>query len=272
MKIILVTTDFSQAALNAVTYAVDMALLTDAGIVLLYVAPLPLSYSEMPLLVGLEDEMRNMEKQMNALKEEVKQETNGKISVEGEVGMGIFFSELKQVCERIKPYIVVMGSQGKTAAEHLLFGSHAVHAMKTLTWPVITVPSGTNFAVKKVALACDLEELPGTTQIIMIKQFVTDFKATLDIVNTGSSVKFNPDVVFESTVLEEHLKPVKPVYHFIKDEQKTDEAVMNFAGSINIDLLIVLPRYHNLLDRLMHKSHTKELILHSHIPVLAIHM
>jgi len=272
MKTILVTTDFSPVARNAVKYAADMALLLDAGILLLHVAQLPLSYSEMPLLVGLEDEMRNMEKQMDALTEEVKLDTNGKIPVEGEVAMGAFFSELKQVCERVKPYMVVMGSQGKTATEHLLFGSHAVHAMKQLAWPVITVPPGANFAaVKKIAVACDLEQLPGAPQVTMIKQVVTDLGSTLDIINTGDPNKFDPDVVFESAALEEQLKPIKPVYHFI-EEAHTDEAIMTFAGSINIDLLIVLPKHHNLLDRLLHKSHTKELVLRSHIPVLAIHM
>ncbi|MBK8610684.1 MAG: universal stress protein [Chitinophagaceae bacterium] len=61
----------------------------------------------------------------------------------------VFFHELKEVCERVKPYTVVMGSQGKTAAEHILFGSHATHAIKDLEWPVITVPPNAKYTTIK---------------------------------------------------------------------------------------------------------------------------
>jgi len=33
----------------------------------------------------------------------------------------------------------------------------------------------------------------------------------------------------------------------------------------------VLPKRHGLLDKLIHKSHTKQLVLHSHVPVMAFH-
>ncbi|MBK8520712.1 MAG: universal stress protein [Chitinophagaceae bacterium] len=38
-----------------------------------------------------------------------------------------------------------------------------------------------------------------------------------------------------------------------------------------IDLLVVMPHRHNLLSGLFHKSHTKQLVLHSHVPVMSIH-
>jgi len=46
---------------------------------------------------------------------------------------------------------------------------------------------------------------------------------------------------------------------------------MDFEEKNKIDLLIVLPRRHNLLGSIFHKSHTKQLVLHSHVPVMALH-
>ncbi|MBK8610671.1 MAG: universal stress protein [Chitinophagaceae bacterium] len=112
MKTILVTTDFSAAAGNAVTYAADLALSINAKLLILSVAELPVSYSDVPIVLGLEDVMRNTENDIKKLKEDVQAKTNGKIEIETEVGMGGFFHELKEVCERVKPYTVVMGSQG----------------------------------------------------------------------------------------------------------------------------------------------------------------
>ncbi len=271
MKTILVTTDFSPAANNAVHYAADMALSINAGLLLLNVVQSPVGYSDLPIVINLEDMMRSAERDIQHLKEELKLRTKDKINIDAEVGLGTFFSELKNVCERVKPCAVVMGSQGKTAAEHLLFGAHAVHAVKHLTWPVITVPSGGTFsAVKKIGLASDLTQVVETTPIDEIKMLVNDFNAELHILNTGKSEVFDADIVFESGLMQEMTMALKPKFHFINNDD-TDAGIMDFVDKNNIDLLIVLPRRHNLIESLFHKSHTKKLVLHSHVPVMALH-
>lgn len=271
MKTILATTDFSPAAHNAVKYAVDLALSINANLLLMHVVQSPVSYSEIPLLISLEDLMRSTEKNINNLKEEFSLITEERIKIETEVGMGFFFSELKNVCERVKPYAVVMGSQGKTAAEHIMFGSHATHAIKDLEWPVITVPVNAVYsAIKKIGLASDLTNVVATTPIDEIIMLVNDFNAELHILNTGKKEVFNSDVVFESGLMQEMTMALKPKFHFITNDN-TDEGIIDFADKNNIDLLIVLPRRHNFLGKLIHKSHSKKLVLHSHVPVMALH-
>ena len=271
MKKILVATDFSLAAGNAITYAADMALSVNAQLTLLYVVQTPIGFSDMPLVMGLEDIMRSAETDMQQLKEELLLRTAGKIIIETEVGMGGFFEELKTVSERIKPYAVVMGSQGKTAAEHILFGSHAVYTVKHLAWPVITVPPNAAFtAVKKIGLASDLTKVVKTTPFAEIKMLVHDFNAELHILNIGKKEVFDADIVFESGLMQEMTLALKPTFHFI-DNENTDEGIMDFAEKNQIDLLIVLPHHHNLLTGIFHKSHTKQLVLHSHVPVISIH-
>ncbi|MFZ1452481.1 MAG: universal stress protein [Ferruginibacter sp.] len=271
MKKILVATDFSKVAGNAVNYAADMALSIDAQLVLLHVVQTPIGFSDLPIVMGLEDMMRNAENDIQNLKEEVTLKTNGKINIETEVGMGGFFEELKMVCKRVNPYAVVMGSQGKTAAEHLMFGSHAVHTVKHLAWPVITVPPEAGFtAVKKIALASDLTEVVETTPFAEIKTLVHDFNAELHILNIGKKEIFDADIVFESGLMQEMTLALKPTFHFI-DHDNTDEGIMDFAEKNQIDLLVVMPHRHNLLSGMFHKSHTKQLVLHSHVPVMSIH-
>lgn len=271
MKTILVATDFSPAALNAANYAADMALAINADILLLHVYQIPVVYLEVPVIVNEELIMQEAEKEIIKIKNQLNHKTKGKLNMETDVSVGIFFTELKTVCERIKPYTVVMGSQGSTAAESLFFGSHAVYAMKHLMWPVITVPPGATFSsVKKIGLACDFDKVVDTTPVDEIKMLVNDFNAELHVLNTGKKEVFNPGIVFESGVLEEMLEPVKPHYHFISN-QNTDEGIINFTEKNDIDLLVVLPKRHGLLNKLTHKSHTKQLVLHSHVPVMSLH-
>jgi hypothetical protein len=164
-----------------------------------------------------------------------------------------------------------MGSQGTTAAEHLFFGSNTVHAMKHLAWPLITVPDGLIFSsIKKIGIACDFEKVADTIPVDEIKMLVHDFNAELHILNTGSKKEFKPGLVSESRSLQEMLGVLRPNFHFITNEN-TDLGIIDFAEKNHIDLLIVFPKRHSLLDRMMHKSHTKQLVLHCYVPVMALH-
>jgi nucleotide-binding universal stress UspA family protein len=186
--------------------------------------------------------------------------------------MGGFFMELKTVCDLIKPYVVVMGSQGTTATERLLFGSHAVHAMQHLMWPLITVPPGVVFSsIRNIGMACDFHKVVDTTPVDEIKLLVNDFHAKLHVLNTGKETVFDPNVVFESGMLQELLEDLKPEYHFITSKN-IDEGILDFAEKNHIDLLVILPKRHGLLEKMIRTSHTKQMVLHSHVPLMALHL
>ncbi|MCW3092015.1 MAG: universal stress protein [Ferruginibacter sp.] len=271
MKTILVATDFSPAAGNAANYAADMALGCNAILCLLHVYQMPVMFSEVPLPVTVDEMREDAIKQLTTIKESLLQRTAGKLYIEIMVRMGTFFSELKTVCDTIKPYNVVMGSQGTTAAERLVFGSHTVYAMKHLMWPLTTVPPGVTFSsVKKIGLACDFDKAIERIPFDEIKILVDDFKAELHVLNTGKEGEFNTEIVGDSRLLRQKLAPVIPHYEFIANRD-TDEGIIDFAEKNHIDLLIVLPKGHALTEKIMHKSHTRQLALHSPVPVMALH-
>jgi nucleotide-binding universal stress UspA family protein len=258
MKTIIATTDFSPAAENAASYATDMAVSMCADLLLLHIWKLPISYGEMPTPITADDIMEDAKKNMDALEKQLINKSKRKITISTKIRMGDFFYELEKICDAVKPDVVVMGS-------------HTVHAMKNLHWPLITVPPGAAFsAIKKIGLACDFNKVAETMPVAEIKSLVKDFNAGLHILNTGKKETFDPDIVFQSGVLQEMITDLKPNYHFITHEDE-DEGIMEFAEKNKIDLLIVLPKRHSLFDKLIHKSHTKNLVLHSHVPVMALH-
>jgi nucleotide-binding universal stress UspA family protein len=271
MKKILMATDFSSAAFNGANYAADMAAEINTGLVLLHVYQPPASYSELPSVIVDQDFIEHAEASIKELKGHLILRANGEIDVETRVITGGFYEELVRACKSIDPYAVIIGTQGKTAAETILFGSHAVHAMKHLQWPLIAVPPKARYrGVKRVGLACDLVNVAATIPAIEVKKLVQDFNAELHILNTGKNSEFSPEVVFESGLLQEMFIGIKPNYHFITSSD-VDEGIIDFAGKNHIDLLIVVPKRHGLIDKLLHKSHTRQLVLHSHVPVMALH-
>lgn len=271
MKKIIAATDFSTDAENAVNYAADMALSINAGLVLLNVCQLPLSFGDVPVAVYIDDLIKEAEEDIANLKEAVSKRTDGRLSIETVVKTGLFYDELEDVCEESMPYAVVTGSQGKTATQRLFFGSHAVYAMQHLKWPMIAVPLNAKYSlVKNIGFACDFDGVIETTPVDEIKMLVKDFNAKLHILNTGKEDVFDPEVVFQSGMLQEMLAVLNPKYHFITNEN-VEDGILHFADKNNIDLLIVLPKKRSLMDKLVHRSHTKQLVLHSHVPVMALH-
>ena len=271
MKTIVVATDFSPVALNAARYATEMAMSINAEILLLHVCQLPVTYGEAPAVINEGDMIQDAEKDLYQLSQQLSIKTNNKITISTEVSWGLFLHELKNVCERVNPYAVIMGCQGTTAADHLLQGSHAVQAVKHLSWPVITVPPGAGFStIKKIALACDFNRVADTIPLDEIKILVHDFNATLYVLNTGNQISFDSGIMDEFAVLKKMLTGLDPVYEFIAGEN-IDEGILDYAEKNNIGLLLVLPKRRNLLDNIFHKSHTKNMVLHSHVPVMVLH-
>ncbi len=271
MKTIIVPVDFSSVALNAARYAADMAIELGAAIKLVHVYQVPVIYVDAPVPLNQTATEDRAKKDIEEAKEALLLYTGNKVNVEVETIMGVFFEELEKICKTIHPYLVIMGSQGTTAAERFFLGGHAVHTMKHLHWPVITVPPEAKYlGVKKIGLACDFDKVIETIPLNIIKMFTKDLNAELHVLNTGTEKEFNPDVVFGSGLLQEMIFDFKPQYHFIT-KQDTVEGIMELARANDIGLLIVLPKEHTIIERITHKSHTKKLVLNSYIPVMSLH-
>jgi nucleotide-binding universal stress UspA family protein len=71
-------------------------------------------------------------------------------------------------------------------------------------------------------------------------------------------------------LLQELLAELNPVYDSLVNADIND-GLVEFAEKNNIDLLVVVPKKHNLIDKLFHKSHTKHLLLHTHVPLMSVH-
>lgn len=274
MKTIIVSTDFSPAATNATNYAVDMALTIDASILLVHVYQVPISFTDVPVVLVSVDELRkSAEEQLEQLKKNIEHITSGKLKVYTEVKMGDVVDELSLLSDHIQPFAVVMGTKGHTAMERALFGSNTLTAIKKLHWPVICVPPGKEFGkgIKKIGLACDFREVVKNTPTQSIKDLVKEFNGELHILNVDyDNRQFNAETPEQSALLHSMLEELKPQYHFIKCRD-IEEGINEFADQNNLDLVIAIPKKHKLLEGLFKRSSTRQLVFESHVPVMCVH-
>jgi nucleotide-binding universal stress UspA family protein len=274
MKTIIVPTDFSPVSLNAVNFATDMALATHASLLLFNAYSIPVSYTEVPLaLVSVEELTKISERQLDDLKNKLSHITSGKIKIYTEARLGNTVDELEILCNKIKPFAVVMGAKGKTGLEKIVFGSTTLTAIRHLTWPVIAVPPGKEFGkgIKKIGFACDFRKVVESTPVQFIKQMVKEFDAELHILNVDYNNRhFRPDTPEQSFLLHTLLEDLRPHYHFI-NHVDIEDGINEFSEKNNLDLIITIPKKHKLLEGFFKPASTKQLFFQSHIPVMCIH-
>ena len=274
MKTIIIPTDFSPAARNAVNYGVDMALAINASVLLLHVYNIPVAIGDVPIVLLSVDELKKTaEDHMAQLKKDVEHVTSGKVKVYTETRLGNVIDELEDVCRKTQPFAVVMGTTGASSVERPLFGSNTLTAIRHLTYPVICVPTGKEFGqgLKKIGLACDFREVVETTPVKEIKDFVKEFHSQLLVLNVDyDNRQFRADTPEQSALLQAALEEVHPEYHFIRHKD-IEDGINEFSETHNLDLVIAIPKKHKLLDGLFKKSSTRQLVLESHVPIMCVH-
>lgn len=274
MKTIIAPTDFSTISLNAINYAADLACVLNANISLLHVCPIPMSYSDVPIPdYDLAEMINEAESRIKLLKEKIRSRTLNRILIKTEVRQGDIVQEINKYCVSINPYLVVMGKESLGSVERLLLGGKTLSAIEKLSWPLMIVPEGRKFSgICKIGLACDLKKVFETIPISEIKELLTTFKADFHVLHVSNdpSNTFNAQTVSESVVLRNMFLDLHPTYHFLQGTN-VERKIIEFATANDFDLLIVIPKKHNFINKLFKHSASKKLSLHTNVPVISIH-
>src|SRR5687767_1766608 len=119
MQTILVPTDFSDNAKNAVNYAAQLAKKLNASLLLLYAYMLPTPVSEVPYVMINAEEMQKDNERMAAEAVQKLQSDHG-IKASSIVRLGFPSEEIEAIIEDQPVDLIVMGMKGKGALEKMM--------------------------------------------------------------------------------------------------------------------------------------------------------
>jgi nucleotide-binding universal stress UspA family protein len=274
MKTIVAATDFSHVSLNAVYYAADLFLVTGSELAIFHAFPIAVPFSEWSEpATRMEAFLSEAEAELDRLKQKIIFMMAERIMVSSKITVGEVSVQLKQYCESVNPYAVVMGSENTSALERVLFGAKTIAAMRYLSWPLVIVPPDVKFKdIRTIALASDFVNVSDTVPFSVIRALVKEFNASLHVlhVNNDDTETFNPDRLQESDLLQQLLAGVNPQFHYFHDTNM-EKAIIDFSEANNVDVLIVIPKKHDVISSLFHHSFSKRLVLQAHFPVMAMH-
>jgi nucleotide-binding universal stress UspA family protein len=274
MKTILVATDFSQAANNAVNYAAHLAESMQAKLLLFHAYNVPVIISEVPVMMpNLEEVEKDSLKRLKHLQSKLMASFNKAIEIDFYCTCGFAIDEIKNYTEKNGVDFIVLGMQGAGALSEKLIGSVTSTLINETKIPVICMNHKDHFkSYKKIVFACDLGEFKNTQIFEPIKKFIQLFNAKLFILNVFNKNHSEPTIT-EAVAgfrLDQILADVNHQLCYVENNDVV-EGINEFVKEHDIDLLIMMPRHHSFLNKLFNEPHTKKMAFHSLVPLMTIH-
>ncbi|HEY0355313.1 MAG TPA: universal stress protein [Flavisolibacter sp.] len=262
MKTLIVATDFSSPAENAMLFAGSIASKIQARVMLFHVYQIPVSMAEVPVLMISGEELKHAADEGLKSAAAVLQNAYPSLNIITESRLGDVNDELNEVCKTMDPFAIVTGKHGASGLERFLFGSTSLSIVRHTSIPVIVIPdTSVKKEISNVALAIDdlKEELP---QQQKIKTFIETLGAQLHIIH----VQGNKTSSKELDKLVSFLHSKCETIH--SDEFFT--GIQSYLNNKNIDMLITIPHKHSFVERLTFRTHTEELLKKLTIPIACI--
>lgn len=275
IKTILVPTDFSIPADYAVHYALDMAKVYGASIVL-YHAFIPFESGFYPLAQSQKENLeteQNLLKRLNAIQETMSK-TNPGVEISTKVDRGPESTQLLEFCRNNKFDMIVMGTKGASGLKEVVIGSFTADVMANASCPVLAIPEKFRFKKPKmITYASDYN--PKDHQALRFLIVLNEpFKAKIDILHIDSG-KRKPEA--DVKALAAHKKRIEkkiegPHFDFQRIAGKDiSKAILEATARDKTDILAIAPQKRKgFWDRLRHKSITKTTAHQIHIPLLTI--
>ena len=272
MKNIIAAVDFSKVSVNAARYAVRLAEFYKANAWIYHSYQLPVTASEIGYpFVGAAELQNLADFHMQELVKELSVISKQPVTINSKVELISLADGLEVFCDEVKAGMVVMGITGKTALKRLLIGSNTLHAIQHLHCPVLIVPAGAVFSgCSKIGLAVDYEKPIGPGTVDIINSITTAFNASLYVINVDWEGRHHTDAGKQQEALLRQQLTASGVHFRSLQNEHVATAIHEFVKDEPVDLLITLPKKHNLVEKLFSATHTPELLYHTDVPVLCI--
>ncbi|AUP81333.1 universal stress protein [Flavivirga eckloniae] len=276
MRKILIPTDFSANATNAINYALELfkyevcifyfmhafqddiytdeALLTREAL------------SETTKIVG-DQSQKELETTLKDVKERC---PNPRFSYRIIASNNVLVDEADKIVDEENIDIIVMGTRGKTNDRKLSFGSHTLQVLKYVACPVLAIPEGYKYTQPKHVLFPTNYLIPfKRRELKLLCEMLFPFRAKIDMlyvsINDGLSLRQEDNKAF----VAESLRKNNVNFYTVKKKQIT-RTINAYINEKAIDMLVMVNTRHSHLENILFQSRFDKIGLNINIPFLAL--
>lgn len=278
MKKILVPTDFSTSAANAVDFATQTAKILPVEVILVHA--FELSGDTYTDYMGInkeynESQLHEVNTIFAALKTSIEEKEG--VVVDTYIFSGTVKESIIQVTREKDIDLIVMGTTGASSLKEKIWGSKTADIIGKSQVPVLAIPL--EYAWKKpqkILFATNhFEKDPALLDVVF--EMADLFKAQVHV------VVFTNEVSDEAITFLEHDRRIPAYEQMLKEKYKDEtiiiahlfghdfeETLQDYIRQNEIDIVAMVTHKRSFTDRIFHPSITKRMSYHTKIPLLAI--
>jgi nucleotide-binding universal stress UspA family protein len=271
MKRILVPCDFSDPAVQAFKFAVEMALKGKGEIFLLNIVEVPVMHETvlMPTLYFEQNLMNEMKASADKKFQKMKDKWASEgVKVSTHVELGVTITSIRQFIDEKKIDLVIMGTHGASGAREFLIGSNTEKIVRTSGVPVISVKKSIkSSAIKNIVFPTDLN-LENENLTLKVKEIQNFFKATLHVLYVNSPAFFQRDVDTKQRLKDFAKRFMLKDYTLnVFNDLDQENGINNFTREMKGDLIAMGTHGRRGISHLMSGSIAEDVVNHVDCPI-----
>jgi nucleotide-binding universal stress UspA family protein len=272
MRKILVPTDFSEQAENALKVAAQLARKYNGEIYLLHMIELP---ADMTNPVGetrsndLPEALFFMKMAKKRFDELLSRPYLRDLKVHDTVEINKAFDGIMETSKKHDCDFIVMGSQGATGFKEMFIGSNTEKVVRTSEIPVLVIKNEhPDFKIDRFVFATSLEET-GRKTLRKVVEFadLTGAKLYLLYVNTANEFVTSDETDKKLKKCLEGFDFTNYEFHIYNDDS-VEQGILNFTKKIKADLMGIATHGRKGLSHFFNGSISEDLVNHASSPVI----
>ena len=276
MRKILIPTDFSENAMNAIAYALELFKYEKSDYYIMHAYQDDI-YADEALL-----EKESLDKITKRISEKSLRELETILKIINEISPNprhtysiissnnMLLDETDKIVDKENIDILVMGTRGKTNDKKLTFGSHTLQVLKYVQCPVLAIPEHYKYNQPKHILFPTNYLIPyKRRELKLLCEMASPYRAEIDMLYISKSKKLSRRQQDNKSFVQEELG--KNSLNFKMENSKhIINAIYTNINEHHIDLLVMVNTRHSFLDSNLFLSIVDELSLHLKIPFLVL--
>lgn len=276
MKKILLPTDFSENADNAIQYALQLFKNEVCVFHLLHTYTPAIYQAEYilhsPGQIGLGDMYQvNVMEQLQELQQRIETDfKNSKHTFILRAAFNTLIEEISETTAQDKIDLIVMGTQGATGATDIILGTNTVNVIRKANCPVIAVPSHFNYLDPKAILfPTDYEINYKSKHLRGLLNLVEEHAATLHVLHITSPDGLSTTQMGNKAKLQRILGTVNRFFHNEAD-QDIISGINTFRSATKVNLVVMVQNKHTFLERLFIEPIIKKMAFNLDVPFMVL--
>ncbi|MCM0664819.1 universal stress protein [Flavobacterium tyrosinilyticum] len=272
MKRILVPTDFSEHAEDALRVASQIAKKNNSEIILLHMLELPQQSND--AIVGgtsIPETMLFMKKANETLDEVASKEYLEGIPVTEIVKMDKPIHGITQISKDYDVDLIIMGSHGSSGVEELLIGSNTEKVVRNSEIPVLVIKKNIpNFNAQNIVFASDFSE-EAKKPFEKLLNFTKLFDSKLHLVTICTPNSFKPTHVSEKAMSDFVTEfDITNYTTQIYNDTNIEKGIINFSNRIDADVIGMCTHGRTGFAHFFNGSISEGLVNHAVKPVITL--